>query len=609
MHRTHHLGELRKSHQGETVTVAGWVNAIRHQGAGIHFLDLRDRYGMTQIMVDGSQDETKEALVKTLRSEFVLKVTGEVLERPEGLKNPHIETGEIEIQAKEMKVLSPAEPLPFEVSQKRDRKTGEILWDEAIPIELRLKHRYLDFRRIPVLERLKLRSRLFFAIREFFTREGFLEVETPILLKATPEGARDFLVPSRKSPGEFYALPQSPQLLKQILMVGGVDKYYQLAKCFRDEDSRRDRQPEFTQLDLEMSYVSEEGDIISLVERLIQYLMKEIRGEEISIPFSRLSYEEAMASYASDKPDLRFALKVIEFTDLLKEHEVFRGLLKKGSAKGFCLTQGASAFSNKDLKELSELQAVERPVYFAKVVKGQLQGGFAGKTTPEQAQALLERSQAKEGDLIVVVTGESTSFEIALDKLRRHFGKVLKLYDHRVFHYSWVVDFPLFEWDEKEQRLNSMHHPFTSPQEEVIEAILKGDEEALKANTKAKAYDLVLNGLELGGGSIRIHNPQLQEKVFSLLKIPEKEAKTRFGFFLEALQYGTPPHGGIALGMDRFVALLLGTENIIEAIPFPKSFNARCFLTEAPTPVDALQMEELGIILKADLAPKTEKTS
>ena len=578
---------------GQTITLAGWVNAIRDQGAGIHFIDLRDRYGMTQIMIDGSKDPEKEAFVKKIHPEFVLQVKGSVSARPEGLKNPYLETGEIEVNAQEIVILSSAETPPFEVAQKRDRKTGQILLDESIPLELRMKYRYLDFRRHPILERLLLRHRLSSCLHTFFNREGFVHVETPILLRATPEGARDFLVPSRKFPGEFYALPQSPQLMKQILMVSNLDKYYQIVKCFRDEDSRKDRQPEFTQLDIEMSFVSEENDVISLIERLIPYVMKEIRGEEITVPFPRISYDEAMTSYASDKPDLRYGLKIKDVTDILKTHPVFEAHLKENLARGFCLKAASEKFSNKELKDLGILQGVDRPVYFVKVgAGGKLQGGFASKTSEPVQNQLLQIFGAQDGDLLVLITGKGASFMVALDKLRRHFGKHLALYDPKQFHYSWVLDFPLLEWNEETKRFDSVHHPFTSPRDP--ESILSSDREVL-SQVKAKAYDLVLNGMELGGGSIRIHSPELQQKVFSLLNIHEVEAEARFGFFLEALRYGTPPHGGIALGIDRFVATLAGTENIIEVIPFPKSFTARCFLTEAPTPVEPEQLKELGL--------------
>lgn len=603
MYRTHHLGELCKQHQGQEVTLAGWINAIRDQGAGIHFIDLRDRYGITQIMIDGAEDPEKEVFIKKVRPEFVLQVKGVVVARPEGLQNAHLTTGEIEVKAKELAVLSPADTPPFEVSQKRDRKTGEILLDETIPIELRMKYRYLDFRRIPILERLKIRHKLIASIHHFLDREGFLNVETPVLLRATPEGARDFLVPSRKYPGELYALPQSPQLMKQILMVGGIDKYYQVVKCFRDEDSRKDRQPEFTQLDMEMSYVSEENDVMSLIERLVQYFMKEVSGVEVSVPFPRLPYENAMDWYASDKPDLRYELRVSNFTALLAKHPVFETHLQEGGeARGFCLKNASAQFSNKDLKDLGALQGVERPVYFVKVVEGgKLQGGFAGKTSEEATSALLKQCEAKEGDLIVVVTGKGTSFFVALDKLRRHFGAKLNLYNPKEFHFSWVVDFPLVEWNEEKNRFDAVHHPFTAPRDPHA---IETNNRDLLSKAKAKAYDLVLNGMEAGGGSIRIHSPQVQQQMFNLLNIPEVEAKARFGFFLEALRYGTPPHGGIALGIDRLVAILVGTENIIESIPFPKSFTARCYLTEAPTAVEQEQLDELGMMFKEKKSDK-----
>lgn len=560
MYRTHTCGELREKNEGEKVTLAGWVQKIRSHG-NLTFIDLRDRYGITQITIN----ELKEKINK----EDVIKVTGTVVKKPE--PNKKLATGAIEVKAETIKILSKANPLPLDLE------------NEETTEETRLKYRYLDLRRPRMQQNLILRHKAAKATRDYFDKKGFIEIETPILGKSTPEGARDYLVPSRVNKGKFYALPQSPQIFKQLFQIAGMDRYFQLAKCFRDEDLRADRQPEFTQIDVEMSFVEEE-DIYEMMEGLIKHVWKETIGEEIKTPFQRITYEEAMKKYGSDKPDLRFGLEIKELTSwakektelsIFKEAKTIRGIITKGE------------FSRKQIKQLEEtgkIYGAKGLAWFKKTKEG-LEGGIS-KYVKEEPTGM------NEGEYCFIIAGEEKTTAEALGAIRLKLGKELRLIK-KEWKFAWVTDFPLLEWDEEEKRYVAMHHPFTSPKEE--------DRELLKTNpekARARAYDLTLNGIELGGGSIRIHDQELQKEVFQALKISEEEQEKKFGFLLKALSYGAPPHGGIAFGFDRMVMLLAGAENIREVIAFPKNKDAEDLMMEAPSEVRKEQLEELGIIIK-----------
>ncbi|MBD5309463.1 MAG: aspartate--tRNA ligase [Bacteroides sp.] len=586
MYRDKTCGELRLSDEGQKVRIAGWVQRSRKMG-GMTFVDVRDRYGITQVVFNTSDNEADNALFNAanqLGREYVVQVTGTVAERTS--KNKNIPTGDIEIIGEGLKVLNKSEVPPFTIEDNTDG--GD---------DLRMKYRYLDLRRPSVRKNLELRHKMAFEIRRYLDANGFLEIETPILVKSTPEGARDFVVPSRMNPGEFYALPQSPQLFKQLLMVSGFDRYFQIAKCFRDEDLRADRQPEFTQIDCEMSFVEQE-DVIDMFEGLVKHIFKYVKEIDFTEPFPRMTWHDAMRLYGSDKPDIRFGMKFVELTDLAKG----KGFSVVDDAE---LTVGINAkgcgnYTRKQIDELTEF--VKRPQVGAKGlmwVKVEPDGAFKSSVgkfyTPEDLAKWAERMEAEPGDLLLIMSGEKMKTRKQLCELRLEMGNRLGLRDKNVFAPLWVVDFPLFEWDEETQRFYAMHHPFTSPNPEDISK-LKTD----TGNVRATAYDIVVNGTELGGGSIRIHDPELQNEMFELLGFTPEKAKEQFGFLMNAFKYGAPPHGGLALGFDRFVSILAGLDTIRDVIAFPKNNSGRDVMNESPSPIDESQLEELRLELRPE---------
>lgn len=582
LRRTHTCGELRASHVGQEATLCGWVNTWRDHG-GLVFIDLRDRYGLTQIVFDPDAGQELHEIGRTLRTEYVVAVKGKVIARPADKKNAKIETGEIELRVSEAQILNASATPPFEIGSP-----------ETATEEVRLEHRYLDLRRPAMQKILILRHKLNQAIRNYFDAHGFIEVETPLLGRSTPEGARDYLVPSRVHIGSWYALPQSPQLYKQILMVAGYDKYYQIARCLRDEDLRANRQPEFTQLDLEMSFV-EMDDVFAVMEGMTAKIFKDLIGVTIPLPLPRLKYADAMLKYGNDKPDLRFGLEIQELSDLANETEfkVFKGAVEKGGkVRGLCAKGGAEKFSRKGLDELEEIakRFGAKGLAWLKVEAEKFTGPIE-KFLPAPVQAKLrERLKAEAGDLLLFVADTEDIVCAALSAVRLHLGTALKLFSPTDYKIAWVIDFPLLMWDAEEKRWVANHHPFTSPMDEDM-AKLESD----PGSVRAKAYDLVINGDECGGGSIRIHSPEVQQRIFSLLGIEPEQAKKRFGFLLDALKYGAPPHGGIALGIDRWVMMLANLSNIRDCIAFPKTQRAADLMTGAPAPVDAKQLKELGL--------------
>lgn len=578
MYRTHHCGALRIEDLKQSVTLSGWVQKSRNKGF-IVWVDLRDRYGITQLVFD--EERTPKAVfekAQNLGREFVIQIRGSVIERES--KNPNMNTGAVEVLVEELTVLNEAQTPPFTIEDQTDG--GE---------ELRMQYRYLDIRRNPVKEKLIFRSQVSMAVRNYLTDAGFIDVETPYLIKSTPEGARDFVVPSRMNPGQFYALPQSPQTFKQLLMVGGLDKYFQIVKCFRDEDLRADRQPEFTQIDCEMTFVNQES-ILNQFEGLTRHLLKEIKGVEVS-EFPRMTYEEAMKTYGNDKPDIRFGMTFAELNDLAQGKGF--GVFDSQELVVGIAVPGAASYTRKELDAL--IDWVKRPQIGAKGliwVKCNEDGSYKSSVdkffTPADLSEWAERSGAKAGDLLLVLSGEAKTTRTQLSALRMELAERLGLRKPEEFAPLWITDFPLLEWDEETQLYHAMHHPFTSPKPEDLEK-LTTDPAAVKAN----AYDLVLNGNEIGGGSIRIHDQKLQAQMFDLLGFTKEEAQAQFGFLMDAFQYGAPPHGGIAFGLDRLVAILGGEETIRDFIAFPKNNSGRDVMIDAPASIDALQLEELAL--------------
>jgi aspartyl-tRNA synthetase len=572
---------------GQEVTLCGWVDSSRDHGGAV-FLDVRDRYGKTQMVAGPEAGASVVEEAKRLRSEYVVRVTGEVARRPEGTVNTKLSTGAIELRARKLETLNPCAMLPFTPSQQET--PGE---------DLRLKYRYLDLRRPEMLRTLLLRNRIVKTMRDYFDEHRFIDVETPVLGRSTPEGARDYLVPSRVNRGKFYALPQSPQLYKQILMVAGFDRYIQVARCFRDEDLRADRQPEFTQLDLEMSFVTAE-DIIQMVDGLVARLAKELLDLDVTLPLPRLTYDEAMRRFGHDAPDLRFGMELVDCTDLAAECEfrVFQSVAQRGDfVRGIRAPRAAAQFSRKRIDELTDYLkkdfGAQGLVWFRVTESGQLESSAAKNFTESMLEQIARRMESQPGDLLLFVADTWEVTCKSLNGLRKRLGAELKLYDPRQMHFSWIVEFPMFEFDKEGQRWGAMHHPFTSPRPQDI-ALLDSD----PGKCRAQAYDLVINGSEAGGGTIRIHDAKAQQKVFDLLGIDPLMARERFGFLLDALQFGAPPHGGIALGIDRVVMLFGGLDNIRDCIAFPKTQRATDMMTEAPGLVDAHQLHELGIAIE-----------
>ncbi len=584
MYRTNNCGELRIENVGQKVTLAGWVQGVHNLGA-LTFVDLRDRYGITQLAFnEDAKDELKEKAAR-LGREYVVQAVGVVAERYS--KNKKIPTGDVEIIVEELNIISESATPPFTIEDNTDG--GD---------ELRMKYRYLDLRRSCVRKNLELRHKMTILIRNFLDARQFIEVETPILIGSTPEGARDFVVPSRMNPGQFYALPQSPQTLKQLLMVSGFDRYFQIAKCFRDEDLRADRQPEFTQIDCEMSFVDQE-DVIEIFEEMARHLFKEIRGVELPAKLRQMTWHEAMKKYGSDKPDLRFGMEFVELMDVLKtgSFPVFDNAEYIG---GIC-AEGCASYTRKQLDQLTDFVKSQQVgakglVYIKLNEDGSIKSSVDKFYTPEQLQAVAEKMGAKKGDLILILSGDNANkTRVQLCALRLEMGKCLNLMDKNKFECLWIIDFPLFEWSDEEQRLMSTHHPFTMPNPDDIPLL-----DTNPAAVRAKAYDFVCNGIEVGGGSLRIHDGKLQAKMFEVLGFTPERAMAQFGFLINAFKYGAPPHAGLAFGLDRFVSIMAGLDSIRDCIAFPKNNSGRDVMLDAPSTIDKKQLEELQISLKTE---------
>ncbi len=581
MKRTHNATELNSEIIGQEVVLNGWVDTRRDHG-GLIFVDLRDRSGIVQVVFSPEVDLASFNLAEQVRSEYVVAVKGKVSARPEATANLNLKTGQIEVYAEDMKIFNRAKTPPFYIEDGIDVDEG-----------LRLKYRYLDLRRPEMQANMILRHKVLKSIRDYFAENDFVEIETPILTKSSPEGARDYLVPSRVHPGDFYALPQSPQIFKQLLMVSGLEKYFQIARCFRDEDLRADRQPEFTQLDIEMSFVDEE-DVFDLIEKMMLKLFKEVMGRNINIPFPKLTYDEAMLKYGSDRPDLRFDWEIVDLTEIVKEVEfkVFSSAIKNGGVVRGLNARTCASFTRKEIDDLAKV-AIDngaKGLAWIVVAEEELKSPIIKFFTPEQTAAIIEALDAKPGDLLLFSADSGDIVAKVLGFLRLDLAKRLKIIDENQLNFTWVIDFPLLEFDPDESRYVAVHHPFTAPREEDILLL-----EDSPAQCKARAYDLILNGSEIGGGSIRIHDRDLQKKMFTALGLSENEVNSKFGYMLGAFEYGAPPHGGIAFGVDRLVMIMSNRASIRDVIAFPKTQNANCLMTEAPSDVTIKQLNELHL--------------